>query len=72
MVLREIQLYLNRNNPAREVKAELSPDVAMHLLNSQRKYLLRLEQDFSVKIDIVVNPDLKRGQVKMINYGQGR
>jgi hypothetical protein len=44
----------------------------MHLLNSQRKYLLRLEQDFSVKIDIVVNPDLKRGQVKMINYGQGR
>ncbi len=71
MALREIQLYLNRNNPA-EVKAELSPDVAMHLLNSQRKYLVRLEQDFSVKIDIVVNPDLKRGQVKMNNQSQGR
>ena len=64
MALREIQLYLNRNNPA-ELKAELSPDVAMYLLNSRRKYLLRLEQDFSVKIEITVSPDLKRGQLRM-------
>jgi len=71
MALREIQLYLNRNNPA-ELKAELSPDVAMYLLNSRRKYLLRLEQDFSVKIEIAVNPDLKRDQVRIDNQNQGK
>lgn len=64
MALREIQLYLNRHNLS-EVKVELSPDVAMYLLNSQRKYLLRLEQDFSVKIDIAMNDRIKRGQVQM-------
>jgi len=64
MALREMQLYLNRNRPS-GVKVELSPDVAMYLLNSQRKYLLRLEQDFSVKIDISMSQDLKRGQVRM-------
>ena len=41
------------------------PDVAMYLLNSQRKYLLRLEQDFSVKIDISMNSGIRRGQVQM-------
>jgi len=64
MSLREIQLYLNRNNPS-ELKVELPPDVAMYLLNSQRKYLLRLEQDFSVKIDISMNSGIRRGQVQM-------
>lgn len=64
MALREIQFHLNRSHPV-ALSVELCPDVALYLLNSQKNYLLALEQDFSVKIDIVSVQDLKRGQVRI-------
>lgn len=62
--LREIQLFLNRNI-AREIRVELAPEVAMHLLNVQRKYLVRLENEFSARISIAVNPILRNGQAQI-------
>lgn len=62
--LREIQLFLTRNS-SKEVRAELAPEVAMHLLNVQRKYLVRLEGEFSTKINVSVNPLLRNGQIQI-------
>jgi ribonuclease E len=69
--LREIQLFLNRSTP-REVRVELTPEVAMHLLNVQRKYLVRLEGEFSAKINITVNPMLRNGQIQIEAIEQTR
>ncbi len=71
MGLREIQLFLNRNNPS-EIKVELPPEVAMYLLNYQRKYLFRLEQEFNVKINITGNRLLRHGQIQMETVDQSR
>lgn len=66
MALREIQLFLNRSNPT-EIKVELPSEVAMYLLNNQRRYLVRLEQEFSVKIHIIGTRLLRHGQINIAN-----
>ena len=71
MALREIQLHLNRSRPP-VLSVELCPEVALYLLNSQKNYLLAMEQDFSVKIDIVPREDLKPGQVRISTPEQPR
>lgn len=71
MSLREIQLFLNRNNPS-EVHVELPNEVAMYLLNNQKKYLIRLEQEFNVRINITSNRILRHGQIQMETAEQNR
>ncbi len=66
MALREIQLFLNKSNPS-EVRVELPSDVAMYLLNNQRRYIIRLEQEFSVKINITGSRLLRHGQIQIEN-----
>lgn len=69
--LREIQLFLARNT-SKEVRAELPPEVAMHLLNAQRTYLARLEAEFSTKVGVAVNPLLRNGQIRIEAVGQAQ
>jgi len=46
--------------------------VAMHLLNTQRPYLVRLEAEFSTKIGVAVDPLLKNGQIRIEAAGQAQ
>ncbi len=64
MALREIQLYINRIK-ARRIKVGLPEDVALYLLNQQRRHLVRFEQDFSAEVQIYALNTLKHGQIRI-------
>ena len=64
MALREIQLFINRNK-ARRLLVGLPGDVALYLLNQQRRHLARLEQEFSAEVQIYSLGTLKHGQIQI-------
>ncbi|MGC9325633.1 MAG: Rne/Rng family ribonuclease [Desulfomonilia bacterium] len=64
MALRELHLFIHKHKPSR-VSINLPIDVGLYVLNHQRKYLARLEQNFSVVIQINTSPGLKRGQIQI-------
>ncbi|HOO36670.1 MAG TPA: ribonuclease E/G [Deltaproteobacteria bacterium] len=64
MALREIQLYINRHK-SKSIRVGLPKDVALYLLNQQRKYLVRLEQEFSTEIGIYTLDGLRHGQIQI-------
>jgi len=63
-VLRDIQLYLNRNKE-HGINVSLSEEVAIYLLNKQKSYLSRLEKNFSAEISIILDKNLKRGEMRI-------
>ncbi len=65
MALRELQLFINRNK-AKSIRVGLPRDVALYLLNQQRKHLIRIEQEFSGEIHIYFHEGLKHGQMEII------
>ncbi|MBN1635502.1 MAG: ribonuclease E/G [Deltaproteobacteria bacterium] len=68
MALRDINLSLNRNKSSK-IKVGLPEDVAIYILNRQRKHLMLLESKFSTEISIYTVQELKRGQVKIEPIG---
>lgn len=62
MALREIQLYLTRNRPPR-VKVRMPRDVALYVLNRQKRHLVRLEHDFETEITVSAGHGLRIGQI---------
>ncbi|HPI91914.1 MAG TPA: ribonuclease E/G [Deltaproteobacteria bacterium] len=64
MALREIQLYLTRNNTSR-IKVSMTRDVGLYVLNQQKRHLMRLEQDFNTEILISTVHTLKVGQIRI-------
>jgi len=64
MALREIQLYINRNK-TKKIRVGLPTDVALYLLNQQRKHLVRFEQEFSTEVQIYSHDGLKHGQTQI-------
>jgi ribonuclease E len=64
MALREIQLYLNRNK-ARRIKATLPQEVGLYLLNQQKKHLMRIEQEFSAEIFVLLDVSFRLGQIQI-------
>jgi ribonuclease E len=64
MALREVQLYINRNK-SKKIRVGLPRDVALYLLNQQRKHIIRFEQEFSTEISIYALDGLKQGQIQI-------
>ena len=64
MALREIQVHINKNK-ARSLRVGLPKDVAIYLLNQQRRHLARFEQEFSVDVHIYAHEGLKHGQIEI-------
>ena len=64
MALREIQLYVNRHK-SKSISVGLPKDVALYLLNQQRKHLVRLEQEFSTEVGIYTHDGLRHGQIEI-------
>jgi Ribonuclease G/E len=62
MALREIQLALARNKTAR-IRASMPREVALHVLNRQRRHLMRLEQEFGAEIIVAWARGLPPGQI---------
>ena len=62
--LREIQLYLSRNKVAK-VMVIMPKEVGLYILNQQKRHLLRLEQEFTSEILVVMSDALKIGQIQI-------
>jgi ribonuclease E len=62
MALREIQLALSRNKTPR-IRVSMPREVALHVLNHQRRHLTRLEQDFGSEIAVSWSHSLTPGQI---------
>jgi ribonuclease E len=64
MALREIQLHLSRNKVPR-LRVSMPREVALYVLNQQKRHLLRLEQDFGTEIAVATTHTLKTGQISI-------
>ncbi|MCU0577069.1 MAG: ribonuclease E/G [Desulfobacterota bacterium] len=64
MALREIQLHLSRNKVPR-LRVSMPREVALYVLNQQKRHLLRLEQEFGTEITVSTTHTLKTGQISI-------
>jgi ribonuclease E len=62
--LREIQLYLSRNKVAK-VMVIMPKEVGLYMLNQQKRHLIRIEQEFTSEILVVMSDALKIGQIQI-------
>ncbi|RLA98397.1 MAG: ribonuclease [Deltaproteobacteria bacterium] len=64
MALRDIRYNINKTKP-KSVDVKLPLDVGLYILNRQREYVERMEKEFSASINIGIDNDLKRGDIRI-------
>lgn len=57
-------MYLSRNKVAK-VMVMMPKEVGLYLLNQQKKHLIRIEQEFTSEILVVMSDALKVGQIQI-------
>ncbi len=62
MALRDIRYTINKKK-SKSVNIKLPLDVALYILNRQREYVERLENEFSAILNIDIDNSLKRGEI---------